>query len=272
MVELVWSEQSGVPASDRGLAYGDGLFETIRICGQQPLLLDRHVIRMLTGACRLGIPIAGHELSAAINSALVRYARADHWILKLILTRGSGGRGYGIPAVAAPRLVVSAHAMPAIPGPEGVSVALSACKIYVSPQLAGLKSLNRLDQVMASLHQPAGVYESILTDQSGRLVEGTRTNLLVDLGSLWVTPPVVHLAVTGVMRSAVCDALAEAGETVCERPVTFAQLRAADCKGLYLLNSVIGAVPVRNIGCFELPMKNRLATICALETLGKSSA
>ncbi|OEY67152.1 aminotransferase class IV [Marinobacter sp. X15-166B] len=272
MAQLIWSEQNGVPASDRGLAYGDGLFETIRVCAQQPLLLDRHVRRMQEGARRLGIPVGGDLLHAAVARALDRYAREGEWILKLILTRGSGGRGYGVPVVAAPRLILSAHPKPAVPGREGVSAALSPSQVHVSPQLAGLKTLNRLDQVMATLTHPRGVYESILTDGAGRLVEGTRTNLLLDLGSVWVTPPQAQLAVRGVMLAAVSDALDRAGERVRERPVSLAHLRSPVCQGLYLLNSVIGAVPVRNIGCFELPLTDRLATICPLETIGKSSA
>ncbi len=270
MVQLIWSEHGDIPASDRGLSYGDGLFETIRICKQQPILADLHVVRLLDGANRLSIPLTAKQVWTAIDEALLRYACECDWVLKLILTRGSGGRGYAPPAQVAPRLILSAHAMPALPGPNGVSVALSPYQVQVSAQLAGLKSLNRLDQVMASLLLPAGVYEAILTDQAGRLVEGTRTNLLLDLGTHWVTPPIAHLAVAGVMRAAVCRALEAAGEVVRQRSITLAHLRAPHCKGLYLLNSVMGSVPVRNIGCFGLPREGRLATICPLEACGKT--
>ena len=103
-MNVVWAEEGGLAANDRGLAYGDGLFETIRMQGQRGALLGRHQRRLLADAERLGITVAHDALSRACRSAAERYAsgfseKSDahsgtgDWVLKLILSRGPGGRG-----------------------------------------------------------------------------------------------------------------------------------------------------------------------------------
>lgn len=262
MLSVFWAEDDPVTAGDRGLAYGDGLFETIRIHRQRPLLLERHLKRLLTGAEKLGITVTPEDIKQHLDSALKRHARNDEWVLKLVLTRGVGGRGYVPPVTSRPHLILSFHEMPSLPDPAGVSTQLARHTLVVSPDLAGLKSLNRLDQVMASRELSPGNYEVILTDSRGRLLEGSRTNLLMRFRGEWWVPPMGDIAVHGVMLEAVREQLRQAGEAVCERPLSMSLLRHPDCQGLYLLNSVIGFVPVNRIGCLHLPIDHTLATIC----------
>jgi len=262
VVKVVWAEQSPVDASDRGLAYGDGIFETIRVSRGGPILLSQHRHRMLLGARRLGIALTDDQLGAAVELALIRYAGGDDWVLKLMLTRGSGGRGYVPPRVGAPCLICSRHDMPAQPDPSGVVVHVAQHPLLVNPALAGLKSLNRLDQVMASLELPPGAYDVLLTDGAGRLLEGGRTNVLLHHRSGWITPPAGSVAVHGVMLDYVAARLRAAGMPVRERPIPLSMLGQPGCLGLYLLNSVVGVVPVRRIGCQHLPIDGTLATIC----------
>lgn len=261
MVAVIWGEHDGVPASDRGLAYGDGVFETLRIQDNRPTLRARHTARLLQGAKRLGIALDQPILETTIDEAVQRYGTPDDWVLKLVLTRGSGGRGYAPPPVPRPRLIVSAHVMPVLPDPRGVVACFSSHHLVTNPALAGLKSLARLDQVMASQAIPPNCYEAIMTDRAGRLLEGTRTNLMLRFQDQWLTPPRDSVAVAGVMQARITALLQDQGERVLERPIAPAMLTASNCQGLLLMNSVIGAVPVRQIGCVRLPVAARLATI-----------
>lgn len=261
MLKVLWAEQSPVMANDRGLAYGDGVFETIRVHRGQGVLLSRHLERMLSGAQRLGIPLSAKDLASRVDQALDRYDDHGDWILKLILTRGIGGRGYVPPAVSNPHLIISRHGMPTLPDTSGVVAHVAKHPLVVNPVLAGLKSLNRLDQVMASREMPPGSYEVLLTDAAGRLLEGTRTNVLLHDQSGWYTPPAASVAVRGVMLDYVIDHLQRGGSPVRERAIPLSMLSQPGLLGLFLLNSVIGVVPVRRIGCQHLPIDDALATI-----------
>lgn len=260
MVECIWADRQSLPADDRGLAYGDGLFETIRVHNQQPTLVDYHVRRLFQGAERLSIPLASDDIVDTIQAAVDRYSNADDWILKLILTRGTGGRGYRPDPASRPRLIASCHGLPPIPE-AGVAVSKSEHLLTVDPLLAGLKTLNRLPQVLASQSMPEWAFEALMTNIGGDYVEGTKTNLFVRVAGRWVTPPVEQLAVAGVARQAVIDYLESTGELVVYRAITPEDLRHADFQGLALINSVIGVVPVAEIDGLRLPMGPCLAKI-----------
>lgn len=268
MFTLLWAEEKGLPAGDRGAAYGDGLFETVRMHGTGGVLLSRHLNRMHRDAGRLGMAVTLAELRGVCGAAAARYAGSfataggtDGWVLKLTLTRGAGGRGYQPGIGMRPNLLVSASAMPPIPELSGVDVDFSRVPLTVNPLLAGIKSLNRLEQVMAAREIEGQVYEVIMSDSAGHLVEGTRTNLLVKTASGWLTPPAASLAVAGVLRQWVLERLRARGESVTERPISSDDITGASCRGLFLLNSVIGVVPVRRIAGQDLPVDDGLATI-----------
>ncbi len=266
MLETVWADEQGVPASDRGLAYGDGLFETLRIAHGKPSLLDYHLRRMLDGANRLAIPLTRDQLTGAVDSALVHFQsefpqNCEGWILKMMLTRGSGGRGYLPPENPSPRLIISAHPLPAPPDRSGVEVGIARSVLVVDPAIAGVKSLNRLAQVQASREIQPGWFDVLMCDSAGCLIEGTRTNLFCLLGNTWVTPPVSSLAVAGVARAALIDHLNTQNAPVEEYPLSMAMLYRRDFEGLVLTNSVMGALPVKRIDRFQLPISDRLATI-----------
>jgi len=271
VVNVIRPESNGVSATDRGLAYGDGLFETIRMRGRKALLRSHHLDRMVTDAGRLGILIRHNELDAEITRAALdvesRYG-GDDWVLKLVLTRGVGGRGYRLPTHCEPNLIITSSAMPPIPDPGGVVVAMSKFPLTVNPRLAGIKTLNRLEQVMASREFSGEEFELIMADTSGLLIEGTRTNLIAQMEGEWVTPPAGGLAVAGVMRQYALECLRASGHAIREQAIPPAMLSAPGLRCLYLVNSVIGIVPVRRMGTVDLPVDGGLETICdPLKTL-----
>lgn len=271
MLNVIQAQSSEVPAADRGLAYGDGLFETVRMRGRKAILRAFHLDRMVADAARLGIPVHRSDLDAEITRAgMVHEAGFDggDWVLKLVLTRGSGGRGYRLPENCQPNLVVSVSPMPPVPDDAGVVAEVSRFPLTVNPQLAGMKTLNRLEQVMASREFTGKEFELIMRDTAGNLVEGTRTNLFVRVGNEWITPAAENLAVAGVMRRYLIECLGSAGHKVREENVPPALLSSESFRGLYLVNSVVGLVPVRKMTGVDLPLEGGLETICdPLKTL-----
>jgi 4-amino-4-deoxychorismate lyase len=239
--------------------------------GQQGVLLSRHLARLVTDARRLGIEVSRKELANVCVEAAQRFAdrfKADGWILKLTLTRGSGGRGYRPDPGMEPNLLVSASPLPPAPDPDGVAVDFCKVTLAVNPLLAGIKSLNRMEQVLAAAELDPSLFEVIMADRDGNLVEGTRTNILVRRGDGWVTPPASSLAVAGVLRQWLLERLRQRGEPVTERSVTVNDVLGPDCQGMFLLNSVLGIVPVLTIAGHHLPVDSGLATIFnPLETL-----
>lgn len=271
MINLFWADEGGLPAGDRGAAYGDGLFETVRMRGRQGVLLSRHLERMAQDAGRLGIPVAPSELRNACAGAIDRYApgfsdesdegTGSDWVLKLVLTRGAGGRGYQPGPGVRPNLMLSAGPMPPAPATSGVVADFSRVPLIVNPLFCGIKSLNRLEQVMAAREIGGDLFEVLMSEPAGTLVEGTRTNLLLRLDGDWVTPPVKSLAVAGILRQWMLEKLRARGEQVAECALSIEDVMGARCQGLYLLNSVIGVVPVRHLAGQDLPVDDGVATI-----------
>ena len=265
MLKLYWADDDCLLPGDRGLAYGDGLFETIRVNGDSAPLLVYHLDRLVRDAGRLGISLSRPELESAVAGAMQRYGAihgGSHWVLKLVVTRGSGGRGYRPAADVSPHLYLFHSVLPPLPPETGVMVDFSRVPLTVNPLLSGIKSLNRLEQVMAAREMKDPTFELLMTNAAGHVVEGTRTNLFLHGPDGWRTPPAASLAVSGVMRRKVIECLHAAGEPFRECELQVEDLLGRECQGLYLTKSVLGVLPVRNLAGLDLPVGNRLATIC----------
>jgi len=244
-----------VPVDDRGLNYGDGLFETIRVQSGEMPLLSRHLSRLEAGCRRIGLAWPGRdELGAQLSTAVAGMTRG---VVKLVLTRGSGGRGYAPPAVAAVRKIISCHALPDYP-PEnytlGIRVRMCGTRLGDSPDTAGLKHLGRLEQVLASMEPDEGAAEGLMQDAADRIVEGIRSNLFLVRDGGLVTPDLTRGGVAGVMRAEVLDIAARAGIPVRVTDISLSELRSA--REAILTSSIFGIWPVREIArvCeFESP-------------------
>lgn len=237
-------EHDRIPVGDRGLHYGDGLFETILIRDGRPCLWDRHLARLALGADRLGIPRPSPSL---LRDEAVRIgSELDHGLLKLILTRGVGGRGYRPPASPHPRRILLSYASSPTADPSvdgGVAIRYCETPASVNPRLAGIKHLNRLDAVLARGEwDDPEIAEGLMCDEAGDLVGGTMTNLFVWDGVGLATPSVTRCGIAGTVRALVLEAAARAGIACVERPVTRRMLEEA--AGLFLTNARIGVWPV----------------------------
>ncbi|UHD16209.1 aminodeoxychorismate lyase [Thiocapsa bogorovii] len=240
-------EHDRLPVGDRGLHYGDGLFETILIREGMPCLWNRHLARLALGADRLGIPQPSRSV---LREEAVRICAAlDDGILKLIVTRGVGGRGYRPPASPHPRRILLAYASPPNVDPlahGGVAIRYCETPASVNSRLAGIKHLNRLDAVLARQEwDDPQIAEGLMCDDAGDVVGGTMTNLFVWNGVALATPAVTRSGLAGTVRSVALEAAARAGIACVERPVSRRMLE--DAVGLFLTNARIGVWPVARL-------------------------
>lgn len=232
---------------DRGFQYGDGLFETIEVKNRQPVFLDRHLDRLNAGCNRLHIPFPNIELLTFEARELCKHSNAA--VLKLIITRGSGGRGYRQPDIIQPTRVLSLHPFPDYPityKEQGITADFCNTRLGLNPALAGLKHLNRLEQVLARAewNNPA-IQEGIMMDMNDYIIECTMTNLFYIKKDTLYTPSLAQSGVAGIMRSIIMTLSSEHHLPVIEHTFTKDVLLSAD--EVFVSNSIIGIWPVNQI-------------------------
>ncbi|MFT3896512.1 MAG: aminodeoxychorismate lyase [Thermomonas sp.] len=251
-----------VPADDRGLAYGDGLFETMRVHrGEVPWWND-HWSRLRLGAQRLGIPLP--DEARVRDEAAALFADGVDGVLKLLLTRGAGERGYAPPATPVPTWIVSRHAVPAAPD-RGLRLHPCETRLASQPALAGIKHCNRLEQILARAEADrAGADEGLVRDTDGNAIGATSANLFAFIGARWATPAIGDCGVAGVCRAKLLSVLDAA-----EGSLSLADIEAADA--VFLCNAVRGILPVARLGAREwLPHPVVAAARIALSRLHPS--
>lgn len=231
-----------IPADDRGLAYGDGLFETIRLHQGNFLFLNEHLERLQQGcqALHLQTDLAQIRQWLLQEAAM---APADA-VIKLLLTRGSGGRGYQPSASAQPRCIINTHPLlqtAAADPSNGIKAFVCRQRLAHQPTLAGIKHLNRLEQVLASMEFPdASYHEGLMADYAGSVIEGTRSNLFVSLNGTLQTPALDHCGIQGVLRRKLLEHF---GTEVQVTNISLGSLQDAD--EVFFANSVMGIWPLK---------------------------
>ena len=236
--------ETTVAALDRGFQYGDGLFETIKITDGAPEFWGRHMARLQGGCERLSIPSPDPALLRSETATLA--ARLPRGVLKVIVTRGVGGRGYRPPDQVRATRVVSVHPAPDYPASfatEGVNVRLCETRLAIQPRLAGIKHMNRLEQILARMEwTDANIAEGLMLDSSAAVIEGTMSNLFLVAGGRLRTPALESCGVAGIMRAVVLELAREIGIECRVERVILDDVLAAD--EAFLTNSVIGIWPV----------------------------
>jgi 4-amino-4-deoxychorismate lyase len=253
MILVNGKAREDVPVTDRGLAYGDGLFETLAVQGGEPGHWQRHMTRMAAGCARLDLPMPDPALWLA--EARTVLASGTHSALKLMLTRGAGPRGYRPPPSPEPTRILMALDIPAHPAAwreEGVHVRVCQARLARNPLLAGIKHLNRLEQVLARNEWQDGFQEGIMLDTEDHVVEGTMSNLFLIRGGTLHTPLLDQCGVAGVTRARVMACALGLGIPVQEGRYGLDDLFGAD--GLLLTNTLIGLWPVRALEGRPLPV------------------
>lgn len=229
-------------ALDRGLLYGDGLFETVLFLRGVAPLWPRHRARLGEGLQRLGI--AAPDLDLLHDEAAALCADLQRAVVRITVTRGVGERGYAPPPAAQPTRILAATAVPALPSDwyaQGIRVRCCRLRLAAQPLLAGLKHLNRLEQVLARAEwNDAAIAEGLLGDMAGHVVSATAANLFAVAGGRLFTPSLHHCGIAGVARA---EVLARREVQVCE--ITWDELMRAD--EIFLTSSVRGIVPVSRV-------------------------
>ncbi len=250
MKPIAWV--NGEPAetlrlADRGIQYGDGLFETLAVMDGRIRRLGLHLDRLREGCARLRLPMPDEgSLRQELQGAAEGQSRA---VLKFILTRGSGGRGYRLPDPVSVTRMMFLHPWPDYPADwhtDGIELRICATRLAMGPALAGLKHLNRLEQVLARAEWNEGVPEGLMLDADGRPVEGTMTNLFASPaeGRL-VTPDLSRAGVAGVTRRHILERAKAEGVQVEIRDLSLAEL--LESREIFMCNSIAGVWPVTRI-------------------------
>lgn len=237
-----------IPVSDRALQYGDGLFETIAIRGGNPRLWPLHLERLDYGCGRLGIeaPTASDlqsSLEAAISDAPVDTSFAT---AKIIISAGSGPRGYRRPKSSRARFWVGIFdSLPRSTGDyqDGIKTRLCQTRLAIQPQLAGIKSINRLEQVLARAEWgDDDIIEGLMRDTDDRIICGTMSNVFVITANNIATPAITRCGVSGIMRRHILTLLDEADLACDVRDIPAEELQQAS--EVFLTNSQFGVLPV----------------------------
>jgi 4-amino-4-deoxychorismate lyase len=238
-------ESSAISVDDRGLQYGDGLFETMSAQDGRVRHFERHMERLAEGGRRLGLPVPDPNLVAAeCERALAGLGAGS---VKLMVTRGPGPRSYRPPAdPAVTRIVVSSAPKPRNDPEEGIVVRLCDTPLGLNPRLAGIKHLNRLEQVLACAEwdDPA-IAEGLMSSVDGRIVCATAANVFLVREGRLLTPAIRDCGVAGVMRGVVLAAAREAGIDSEILDVRLMDFSAAD--EVFLTNAITGVRPVGEI-------------------------
>jgi 4-amino-4-deoxychorismate lyase len=229
--------ESGVPVDDRGLLYGDGLFETLRVRDGQVRLWPWHWRRFTAGCAVLDLQLPGED---RVRDEIREVAGAGDQMVRLTLTRGSG-RGYAAPSQARERRIVSALGAAPAAGQKPLEIIVCQTPLAECGRLAGVKHLSRLEQVLAANEvKRSGADEGLMLGSDKQVIEATQSNLFgVREGRLF-TPDLSTCGVAGVYRQHLLDRV---GATI--GAITTEALTEFD--EVFLCNSVRGIMPVTRI-------------------------
>lgn len=236
-----------IAAADRGLQYGDGLFETVAVVDGVPRLWERHMARLTLGEQRLGLPAQNKDL--LLREALSLLEDDQQGVIKIILTRGQGGRGYRPPEQPRTSRLISLHDWPDYPAEwfnKGISLRICHTRLGRNERLAGIKHLNRLEQVLArSEWHDNQIPEGLMLDERDHVIEATQSNLFLLKSGRLLTPDLSKCGVAGVVRELVLELAKDLQMETAVSEIDLDQVKSADA--LFLTSSLLGICPVAKL-------------------------
>ena len=273
---MIWvdgQQQDALPACDRGLAYGDGFFTTMLVIHGQLVNWQRHEQRLKEAAERLKFPdLNWLRLQQMLQSALASLSQSEPAVIKILVTRGCGGKGYQpLPSSeATARILVQTLPYPAIDKTALKTakndqawlffcVKAQICQTVWSQnkQLAGLKHLNRLDNVLARYELSEGMSEGIMLDDTGRVISGTQSNIVLLKENTFLTPKLDSCGIHGTLLASLKNWAPTIGYDWQEVDFDLAFLKQAD--EVFFCNAVRGIMPMESLEGQRWPIKQGLA-------------
>jgi len=254
MTHLLRMLVNGQPAAvlsvtDRGLMYGDGVFRTLHVRAGQPMWWSEHIAKLAADAGRLGIPAPPAEDWERDVATLLASTPAE-CVLKLVLTRGPAMRGYRPTGQPKPTRLLTATAWPAhieTVAARGAHLHLCRLRLSEQPRLAGIKHLNRLENVLAAMEwSDPGIDEGLMLDLSERVIGGVSSNVFIYLKDTLLTPRLDRCGVSGVARARLMRLASRLKLAVREADIHLDQLLEAD--EVMLTNSLIKIWRVARLG------------------------
>jgi len=237
-----------ISALDRGFSYGDGVFRTIRVVNGLPERWPMHYQTLVEDCSALGIVCPNADLF--INDFERLFTVEDFVaVAKIIVTRGEGERGYKPPAITSPTRVMIKSNLPGYPDiyfTEGVQLHLCETRISHQPKLAGVKHLNRLENVLARMewHDPA-IAEGLMLDIDGNVIECTAANIFARFNGVLVTPKLELCGVAGITRRQILSHAHLLNLQAIVETIDLNKLLTAD--EIVICNSLIGVWQVRTL-------------------------
>ena len=252
---------------DRGLAYGDGFFETMLWDSNGKDKEDigvefwnRHLKRIIKGCKLMKINIPGEQEILNQRNKILFKSKAngiESGLLKLIITRGVGGRGYKFEKNMIANLIFLSFEKPQLElknYESGVRVRLCKTKLSINKNLSGLKHLNRLDSVLARSEWEDDSFEGIFVDSEKNIIEGTMTNIFFIKKNVLITPTILDSGISGVMRQVVIDKGKQFFDEVIEKKIKLIELK--DFDQMFLTNSVLKIMPVKLFNKHKFSIKS----------------
>ena len=251
---------STVDCQDRGLAYGDGVFTSVAVQNKQACLWRLHHRRLQRDCEKL--KIAFGAWSKLQREVLSLAAGANTATMKVIITRGKGKRGYRPPpsSETGPTRIVMIHSQKPALFSEQAPAHLTLCRHRLphTPALAGVKHLNRLDQILARSEWQDEYQEGLMLDDQGAVVEGTMSNIFIWHDGVLLTPPIDHCGVAGVMREYILERAITHNVPCAQKKLCPDDFDAAE--GAFLCNAVAGIRMIGQIDGRALPINKNLVS------------
>lgn len=238
-----------ISVTDRAVSFGDGCFTTIHGVNQQAKMLNEHIARLKHDSQRLKIAQPDWERLAEHLKQVCAEQTQDEFVVKVIISRGTGGRGYSSKGFTSPTVIVSVSPFPnnyVQLQCKGANLVLSQIPLARNPLLAGMKHLNRLEQVLIKQEvDELNADEAIVLDTDGIIVECCSANVFWRIGQTVYTPVLSHSGVNGLMRQKIISLLQDSQYHL-QQVERFANV-LTHCDEVVICNALMPVLPVQSI-------------------------
>lgn len=260
------SFDQAISVYDRGFAYGDGVFRTMKIRNGLPVSWPFHYQKLVADCAAIGIVCPSAEL---LMSDLQKLFERDIFsddithVAKIMITRGEGERGYAPPVITVPTRVVVKSDFPHYAGSlyeQGAQLHVCNIRLAIQPKLAGIKHLNRLENVLARMEwREDTIFDGLLLDPSGNVIECTMSNVFARFGRDLITPDLSQCGVSGITRQRILGLGSVLGMNIQVKSLTLDEFLQAD--EIIICNSLYGAFQVTGINQKTWPQQELAASI-----------